>query len=312
MEVARLLEAVGVPGRPVAERSLSGDSGTRVRVVEIDGEGLVVVKTIPEACAETRHCRSAKGGSTRIHEEAAGLALIAATGTVSVPRVLGCGMHLGTGILVLEHLEVTTRRSGDDAAWVDFGRDLADLHLATPPDCGDRFGLDHDNHLGSTLQDNRPESKWGAFLVNRRIRPMIEGLDSRRLLRPRERTGLESLAERIGDLLPPDIRPGLVHGDLWRGNALLTEDRGVFVIDPAVVIADPLFEIGMMRLFGGFPATCEAALLGRLAEVGGDGTLERSEVRIELGRLHHLLNHWLIFGRDYAPPAIRCVAELAG
>jgi fructosamine-3-kinase len=78
------------------------------------------------------------------------------------------------------------------------------------------------------------------------------------------------------------------------------------------VIADPLFEIGMMRLFGGFPDACEAALVDRLAEVGGEEMLHRSEVRIELGRLHHLLNHWLIFGRDYAPPAMRCVAELAG
>ena len=92
----------------------------------------------------------------------------------------------------------------------------------------------------------------------------------------------------------------------------MTAEHGVFVIDPAVVIADPLFEIGMMRLFGGFPDACEAALLGRLAEVGGEGMLHRSEVRIELGRLNHLLNHWVIFGREYAPATMRCVEELAG
>ena len=41
------------------------------------------------------------------------------------------------------------------------------------------------------------------------------------------------------------------------------------VIDPAVFHGDPLFELGMMRLFGGFPSACESAYLERLAEIEG-------------------------------------------
>jgi len=312
MEVAELLEAVGIAGRSVVVRSLSGDSGARVRVVEIDRERLLVLKTVSVGTGPSARVRSAAGGPTKIHEEAAGLSLLAATGTVSVPKVLGCGLHHGTAILALEYLQATEQAPIDEFAWVDFGRRLADLHLAQPPPCDGRFGLDHDNHLGATPQDNRPESEWGTFLVDRRIQPMIERLRSSRRLLGSEASELTRLADRIPALLPSGIRPGLIHGDLWSGNVLMTAEHGVFVIDPAVVIADPLFEIGMMRLFGGFPDACEAALLDRLAEVGGEEILHRSEVRIELGRLNHLLNHWLIFGRDYAPPAMRCVAELAG
>lgn len=90
----------------------------------------------------------------------------------------------------------------------------------------------------------------------------------------------------------------------------MTADRGVAIIDPAVVIGDPLFEIGMMRLFGGFPRACEESLLTRLGEIGGPAMLERQEARIELGRLSHLLNHWLLFGRGYAAAAMRSAATL--
>ena len=91
---------------------------------------------------------------------------------------------------------------------------------------------------------------------------------------------------------------------------MATQDRGVVLIDPAVVIADPLFEIGMMRLFGGFPKVCEESLLARLGAIGGPAMLEDAEARIELGRVNHLLNHWLLFGREYAAATMRSVATL--
>ena len=310
MEISILLEAVGISGRPVVTRSMSGDSGARVRVVEIDGEHLLVVKTVREETGASRRDRLSAGGSTRIHEEAAGLSLIAATETVPVPEILACGVLGGTGILVLEHLSVAKDSAADDAAWVQLGRGLADLHLSPPPACPARFGLDHDNHLGGTSQDNRPEAEWHDFLMKRRVRPMIDRLQADRLIEEDEKSELDRLAEAIPDLLPANIRPGLVHGDLWSGNALVTKDRGVVVIDPAVVIADPLFEIGMMRLFGGFPRVCEESLLARLGEVGGPAMLEGAEARIEIGRINHLLNHWLLFGREYAAATMRAVARL--
>jgi len=310
MEITSQLEAVGISGSPVVRRSMSGDSGACVQVVELDGERLVVVKTSPAVRNASNLDRSPPGGFTRIHEEAAGLSLIAATNTVAVPGILGCGVHAGTGILILEHLVVARGPAEDDGAWIDFGRDLADLHLAEPPSSSGRFGLQHDNHLGGTFQDNRPEADWCEFVVKRRIEPMIRRLQADRLLEAQEKSGLDRLADAIPDLLPANIRPGLIHGDLWSGNALMTADRGVAIIDPAVVIGDPLFEIGMMRLFGGFPRACEESLLTRLGEIGGPAMLERQEARIELGRLSHLLNHWLLFGRGYAAAAMRSAATL--
>ena len=38
--------------------------------------------------------------------------------------------------------------------------------------------------------------------------------------------------------------------------------------------------------------------------------LEGAEARIEIGRINHLLNHWLLFGREYAAATMRAVAML--
>ena len=44
--------------------------------------------------------------------------------------------------------------------------------------------------------------------------------------------------------------------------------------------------------------------------LGPDAT-EAAEFRIELGRLHHVLNHWLLFGAGYASQARRLADELS-
>jgi protein-ribulosamine 3-kinase len=312
MELAPLLEAAGLPGRFRSERRLGGGSIADVREITLHDSRSVVIKI--GLSATSAGLRPPSGGSTCAHEEAAGLERLAETRAIGLPKVLGLGVYESRTVLVLERLSVVQMPAPSHDAWPRFGRALADLHSREfgSNDVPSVFGLDHDNHLGRTPQDNRPMVEWSDFFVVRRLAPMREVLRSTGRITEREDSILNRLGSAIPDLLPQNIRPSLIHGDLWSGNVIATEDRGIALIDPAVCFADPLFELGMMRLFGGFPAACLEAYVDRLRENRGSVGLEAMEFRIELGRLHHLLNHWLLFGREYAAQSISLASRLAG
>ena len=297
-----LLVDAGIDSEIVESHSCGGGCIADVRRLRL-ADGRTVIGKISQASqAGPGHLES------RAHEEAAGLAAIASTGTVPVPEVIGVGVEADRVMLVLEDLGESGRPT--NSVWNDFGRRLADLHACSDPE---GFGLDHDNHLGDTAQQNGPVSdplSWSDFLSERRLGPMRRRLQAAGLLDSIDSELFERLDESLGGILPDDIRPGLLHGDLWSGNVHFTEDRGISVIDPAVFHGDPLFELGMMRLFGGFPSACEAAYFDRLVELEGPDALDASETRIELGRLHHLMNHWLLFGPNYGHAARRVASGL--
>ena len=297
-----LLAEAGVGSVAVGWSSCGGGCIADVRRVRLAAGRTFVVKIFSRSGSDPT------GFNSRAHEEAAGLAAIAASGSVWVPEVIGIGDSDDHVMLVLEDLGEATRATESD--WSDFGVRLAELHAgvdAVP------FGFDHDNHLGHTRQDNSPSedsSNWSDFLRQRRLGPMRRRLEDAGLLDSIDRDLLERLEEGLAGIIPAGIRPSLLHGDLWSGNVHPTEQRGIVVIDPATFHGDPLFDLGMMRLFGGFPRGCETSYFDRLVEIRGADALDAAEVRIELGRLHHLMNHWLLFGAGYAHNARRTASGL--
>ncbi len=302
--LAPLLEAAGVRSGPRRVETLGGGDTADVRRIRFDDGSSLVVKLGVVGPRSNDPSRL----ESRAHEEAAGLAAIAATGAVRTPKVIGVATIDRTSILVLEDLGPGGPPDPED--WSAFGRGLADLHAAPV----DRFGFDHRNHLGRTPQCNDPVAggdDWAGFLVERRIAPMKTALAEAGRGGAADLAALDRLADGLVSALPGGIRPGLIHGDLWSGNVHATTDGGIALIDPAVFHGDPLFELGMMRLFGGFPEACEAAYRSRLVEHRGPEVLEAAELRIELGRLHHLLNHWLLFGDGYADQVRRSVDLLS-
>lgn len=288
------IRAAGIEAAIVAERPLGGGCIADVRRIGLEDGRSLVVKIGPPG---------------RASEEASGLRAISAAGSLPAPEVLGLAELESRSVLVLEDLGDAARPQ--EAAWVEFGRRLADLH-AHP--AGEVFGFDTDHHLGDTPESNGPSSEpssWFSFWRERRLEPMRSTLEGRGELDAEDHRRLDRLVVTAESVLPDVIRPGLIHGDLWSGNAHPTTSRGIAVIDPAAFRADPLFEIGMMRLFGGFPVSCERAYLDRLRERLGPDAMEAAEFRIELGRLHHVLNHWLLFGAGYASQARRLADELS-
>ena len=158
------------------------------------------------------------------------------------------------------------------------------------------FGYAYDTPLGSLLQDNRPCSSWVSFYRDQRLLPLVraclqEGqldLDLARAIR--ELRVEELLAHRN------DVRPALLHGDLWSGNMLFSQNRLAALIDPALYYGDSQVDCAMLRLFPAlnddfFAAYREAA----------SSRLTREEERLcdDLYALYPLLVHCLLFGRRY-------------
>ena len=297
-----LLMESGIDSKVVESNSCGGGCIADVRRLRLADGRTVIAKISPGSRLGPNHLES------RAHEEAANLAAIATTRTVPVPEVIGIGTSADDVILVLEDLGESKRPSNSD--WIDFGNRLAELHASTGTQ---EFGLGHDNHLGDTVQENSPTNdpgSWSTFLSERRLGPMRRRLQEAGLLDSIDSELFERVDEALGSILPGSIRPGLLHGDLWSGNVHSTQGRGIAVIDPAVFHGDPLFELGMMRLFGGFPTACESAYFDRLVEIEGPDALDASETRIELGRLHHLMNHWLLFGPNYGHASRQVASNL--
>lgn len=215
--------------------------------------------------------------------EAAGLkALADQCDDLRIPRVRAAG----SGFLLLEAIIPGSRVS---SFWTRFGEGLARLHGKR---VSDRFGFEHSNYLGTTVQENRPlSSSWIDFFRERRLIPQI------RLASPRLgdslKKNLADLLEKLDRLLSEPEHPSLLHGDLWSGNYMV-DSRGLPVlVDPAVYYGHPEADLALTELFGGYPPEFYRAY--QSIRPLRPGYPERKA----LYNLYHMLNHFNLFGDSY-------------
>lgn len=204
--------------------------------------------------------------------EADGLRALAAAGA-PVPQVLASGRD----VLVLEHVQGTPD-------WRRLGATVAELHRAP---AGDTFGWERDNVIGPLPQINDPDGSWPRFYIEHRVRAHLPHATA---LPAELRTRLERACDDLlPDLLDHDVRPSLVHGDLWSGNVV----DGRWLIDPAVHRADRELDLAFADVFGGFPPEFWR---GYHETWPLDDGWERRRPALQL---HHLLVHVRLFGSGY-------------
>jgi protein-ribulosamine 3-kinase len=222
--------------------------------------------------------------------EATGLAEIAATATIHVPLPVCRGSNQDAAWLVLEYIEFGEAVADSMAR---LGEKLAALHRVTAK----KFGWTTDNTIGATPQINTQSRDWIEFWRDCRLGYQLARAADRGAPASLLKKG-ERLAHGFGALMKDtDVKPALLHGDLWGGNAGFDRAGAPVIFDPAVYYGHREADLAMTELFGGFSADFYAAY--RAAFALDDGY----DVRKQLYNLYHVLNHFNLFGGGYAAQA---------
>jgi fructosamine-3-kinase len=231
--------------------------------------------------------------------EAAGLEALGTIGlSLVVPRVIACETG-GSPFLRMECVEAGRPRPDCDDR---LGRGLAELHRHSAA----RVGFARTTYCGTTPQLNSWTDTWIAFYSRARLGQQVALAARAGLVSAPEARRCDDLVDRLDRILtePPE-GPALIHGDLWSGNLLTSDDGRPVLIDPAVSFSHREAELGMMLLFGGFSPRVIAAY--HEAFPLDPGWRERNP----LYQLYHLLNHLNLFGRGYHGQVMTIVARYA-
>lgn len=217
--------------------------------------------------------------------EARGLSALREANALAVPRVIHAGTTERYQFLLLEHIEPSGKSKN---YWQHFGSGLALLHRQSSP----RFGLDHDNYIGSLPQRNKLSKSWIEFFIGERLGFQVQiGRDAGKIDQPLEKK-FEALYRKLPSLLPEEL-PALVHGDLWGGNLMTSAVGEPCLIDPAVYYGNREVDLAMTQLFGGFDQTFLRAYDEVYPLAPG------YQQRLDLYNLYPLLVHVNLFGGGY-------------
>ena len=217
--------------------------------------------------------------------EAKGLTAIEKTNTIATPKIIAFDTFNYESFLLMENVESKRATSKDLEL---FGIHLARLHQVTSND----FGFDDDNFIGSLHQINRKHKTWNNFYIEQRLNPQLQLARSKSLLNPSEIPETELMKSACLSYFK-DIKPSLLHGDLWSGNYLIASDGTPYLIDPSTYFGHSEVDIAMSRLFSGFGTSFYDAYHEIIPKD------ELTENRIELYQLYYLLVHLNLFGSSY-------------
>ncbi|KAJ3144793.1 1-phosphatidylinositol-3-phosphate 5-kinase [Geranomyces variabilis] len=177
-----------------------------------------------------------------------------------------------------------------------------------------QFGFPVTTYCGDTPQPNSYNASWATFFGENRLHAILRRCEERngRDLQLAELVSrvVETVVPRL--LNPLKIVPVVVHGDLWSGNRITTISPGgdheeQVTFDPASCFAHGEYDLGMMRMFGGFGHDFWSeydSLRGK------DDPAEEFDDRLALYELYHHLNHLALFGPSYKSGAIEIMRQL--
>lgn len=244
--------------------------------------------------------------------EAKGLLQMQATNTIKVPRPICYGTVNDRAYLVLEWLALSKNTRQD---WSLMGAKLALMHgfpvanLQLDQKLDQRldqklnkgFGWVMNNTIGSTPQLNPWTTNWAKFFAEERIGHQLQLAQRRGGQFPEISQVVEAVYQALINHQP---QPSLVHGDLWGGNAGITNDGEPVIFDPASYVGDREVDLAMTKLFGGFPKEFYQGYHQTFPLPPG------YEQRETIYNLYHILNHFNLFGGGYASQANQMIREI--
>ena len=272
-------------GRPFSVNRQQGKSGGSINaaVVLSSDEQQYFVKT------------NASGQKAMFEAEARGLLALASSETLKVPRPVCFGENQSQSYIVMEYLEMSGR-----ADQVALGQQLALMHRV----CAEQFGWEINNTIGATFQPNEWMADWVEFWQQQRLGFQLQ-------LAAKNGYGgeLQLLGERLLIEMPKlfngrEIKPSMLHGDLWGGNAAGLNDGTPVIFDPAFYYGDREADLAMTYLFGGFSADFYASYQNAFPLDEGFA------VRKVFYNIYHVLNHLNMFGGGYLSQSIQMIRQV--
>ena len=226
--------------------------------------------------------------------EVEGLHELAKSGAIRVPGII----RLTEDFLILEFIPTAINPPTD--FWSKLGRQLANLHAYSRK----IPGFHQDNFIGRSPQKNHCTANWKEFFWQSRLSPQWEMAMQRDI--PNK---IKLLWQQLESLWPAPLegssaQASLLHGDLWSGNVLVSNNGEPVVIDLAVNYGDAEADLSLTYLFGGFPTTFYRAY--HEIRPKSEGFARRQKVY----QLYHLLNHFNLFGNSYTQSVESCLGEI--
>lgn len=218
-------------------------------------------------------------------KEAKGLEALRAAKALPVPEVLTYQESNTAAYLLLPFWAAAAPVK---KYWQHFGEGLATLHRQS----NDRFGWEEANYMGSLPQPNHYHENFCQFFIQERLVPQVSLAIQKGLLSTSDAHAFEQLYQKLPQLLPEES-PALVHGDLWSGNFITTDQGEAGLIDPAVHYGHRESDLAMTKLFGGFQAEFYEAYQNTFPLSPGFNQ------RYPLYQLYPLLIHVNLFGQGY-------------
>ena len=212
--------------------------------------------------------------NTNFQAEKYALKQLKTADSLVTPNVLACDRIEGHNLLLLEYFHL--EQSGN---WFQMGEQLALLHRDNTES---RFGWQHNNFIGSTLQNNQWSSCWASFYAEQRIGYQLERIAIDGTPMGDIYTFVEKVKHHLSGYQP---EPSLVHGDLWSGNAGFCHGGTPVIFDPAAYYGSREVDLAMTEIFGGFPEAFYQGYHNTLPLDAGYSS------RKPLYHLYHLLNH---------------------
>ncbi len=177
--------------------------------------------------------------------EQASLHFLSRNAGVLVPTPIGVVPVPDGTLFVMEALQSIERGPGQ---WRQIGRTLARIHRVTSGYCG--FHMD--TYFGPVLQDNTPMDDWASFYAERRLLPHLRLAVNSGNIPSRVVNQVESVVERLPELVGRETTPTLVHGDAQQNNFISTAE-GAYVIDPAIYYGDREIDLAFVDYFQPVP-----------------------------------------------------------
>lgn len=218
-------------------------------------------------------------------KESLGLKLLRNTQYISVPDLITFGNIDNETFLILELIE-SANKSVD--FWDDFAKSLTELHKTT----NKKFGLNHNNYIGSLDQVNDWKDNWSDFFRDNRLEIQLKMARDSNLVDNSIVKAFAKFYLRLDEIFPNE-KPALLHGDLWSGNFMVGNNGKAYLIDPAVYYGHREMDLGMSQLFGGFSSEFYNSYNKYFP-------LEKGwQKRVDYCNLYPLMVHVNLFGSSY-------------